>query len=58
MIFDLHYLRVLTVIYTQDTTYIDFRIDDINEAAEHNDEVKNIPGVTKVVLKAVDRQPI
>lgn len=32
-------------------TYVHFGIDDVNKAAEHNDEVKNIPCISKVVLQ-------
>ena len=32
-------------------TYIHFSIDDINKTAQNDDEIKNVPCVTKVILK-------
>lgn len=32
-------------------TYIDLRVDDINKAAKNNDEIKDIPRVSKVILQ-------
>lgn len=31
--------------------HIHFRINDVNEAAQHNDEIEHVPGVAKVILE-------
>lgn len=36
-------------------TYVNLWVDDINEAAKDNDEIKHIPGVPKVILQTVQK---
>lgn len=37
-------------------THIDFSVYDVNETAKHNDEIKHIPRITKVILSR--KQPM
>ena len=36
-------------------TYVHLAIDYVNETAQHNDEVKDVPGVAEVVLQCTRR---
>ncbi len=32
-------------------TYVEFRVNDVNQATHHDDEVEHVPWITKVVLQ-------
>ena len=42
--------------YMEVNTHIDFSVYDVNETAKHNDEIKHIPRITKVILSR--KQPM
>lgn len=31
--------------------YLDFSVNDVDEASQHDDEIKHVPRITKIVLK-------
>ena len=37
-------------------TYVEFAIENVDEASEDNDEVEDIPRITKVILVNVSKQ--
>jgi len=34
-------------------SYVELRVDDIDEAAQHNDKIKSIPRVAEVILHKI-----
>ena len=36
-----------------ENSYVQLRVDDIDEAAQHNDKIKSIPRVAEVILHKI-----
>jgi hypothetical protein len=47
-----HDIRLYNCAFSIVSTHIYVRINDVNEATKHDDEIKHVPGIPKIILQS------